>query len=93
MQRDTERDMAEAQESLEEAFRHLHWLMMAIIRVRYYLTQAQTGKGDGKGNKGDGKGNKGDGKGQDKGKGKGYGKPASSHNLRTLLIYLLRSLC
>ena len=112
--RDTVRDLQEANESLEEAFYHLYWLRMSLVRARHYITEAQAtlvkggkgqDKGKGKGKSNDGKGKDGKGKGKDgedgkgkgkdgeDGKGKGYGKAGSSHNLRILLIYLLRSLC
>ena len=108
MQRDVQRDLAEAQDSIDHALYHMHWFRMSLIRARHYIAEAQNALDEGKGQdkgKGKGKSKDGKGKGKDNGeeqvkggfgkgkdKGKGYGKATSSHNLRILLIYLLRSL-
>ena len=83
MQRDVQRDLAEAQDSIDHALYHMHWFRMSLIRARHYITEAQAALDEGKGHKGNGKGkgHKGDGKGKgkDKGEDKGYGKGASRH--------------
>ena len=98
MQRDVQRDLEEAQDSIDQAFHHLHWFRLALVRARHYITEAQNALDEGKGHKGNGKGkgHKGDGKGKghngkgkgDKGDGKGDkgdGKGASRH-LRSMSV-------
>ena len=87
MQRDVQRDLAEAQDSIDHALYHMHWFRMSLIRARHYITEAQAALDEGKGqDKGKGKGKDngeeqvkgGFGKGKDKGD-KGDGKGASRH--------------
>ena len=82
-----DRSIEEAMDSLDQIFHHMHFLMLGLLRLQFYLNRAQEagehgkggkdGKGKGKTNGGKGKGKT---KGSDDGKGhKGDGKGASRH--------------
>ena len=77
-----DRSIEEAMDSLDQIFHHMHFLMLGLLRLQFYLNRAQEAGEHGKGGKdGKGKGKTNGGKGKEKGYGKG-----GSPNLRSIAI-------
>ena len=76
-----ERAIEEAVDSLDQVFHHMHFLMLGLLRLQYYLNKAQAAGNAKRGEqvKGHGMDGKGHGKGHGK-DGKGYGKTGRDHN-------------